>query len=454
MPASPDGRRPTAFRWQAFFERVGEPVFLLDGQRRILFVNPAWEALTGLPAGQAHGLRCGYRPPADPTTPEAIAHALCPPPEVMAGAPGRTRRRAPGADGRWWHLEFFPLAEAERVIGVVGKIRAVDAPRDGAVAPLPERLADLRERVAARYSWDSLETRAPAMRRVVNQARLAARVRTPVLIVGEPGAGKEWLARVIHHQGLTREGTFTALDCACLPAAALTRLLEDQRLSPLHREGTLYLKDPASLPRELQRQISDLVQERGAEAGARLVASLAKAPPEEVRAGRLLPDLALALEVFAIAVPPLRERREDLSFLVERLWSRAVGPQSGGTVALTPEAWELVRAYHWPGNLAEVLRVLRCACRRARPGPVDVGHVPRHIRLAAVGDGPARTPERPVPLDEFLEQAERRLIGLALRRSHGNKTRAAELLGIWRARLLRRMEALNIPDPGGGAEET
>src|SRR5690348_1135956 len=108
-PAPPD------FRWRAFFQRTREPLFVLNRRGRLLFVNRAWEALTGVPAAQARGLACTRRKPAESGPwEELLQHLLCPPPEVHHGRSARTRRLVPGADPgrRWWDVEFFPLADA------------------------------------------------------------------------------------------------------------------------------------------------------------------------------------------------------------------------------------------------------------------------------------------------------------------------------------------------------
>src|SRR5947209_4972402 len=107
------------FRWQALFQRTREPLFLLNRQRRILFVNRAWEELTGLPAAEARGRRVGHRrKPATLPLGEALAHALAPPAEVLQGQPGKARRLAPGAAGRrWWDVEFFPLRGDAGLLG-------------------------------------------------------------------------------------------------------------------------------------------------------------------------------------------------------------------------------------------------------------------------------------------------------------------------------------------------
>jgi len=456
--------QPTILRWQAFFQRAAEPLFVLNRQRRIVFVNTAWETLTGVTADQARGLACTGRAPAAPGPWDALAAALAPPPETLEGHAGRARRVGPAAaDSRQvWDIEYLPLRDERGILCVVGRVAAVAVEQVAGKFLLPEPLLALREQVARRYGADQLASDVPAVRRVADQVQLAQQTASPVLIVGEPGTGKQWLARAIYHQGINTRGTFAALDCAALPPAALASLLFDNE-GLLRRRGTgmLYLREPSRLPRDLQAKLCEFLGtaapgSRDTPAGLRLAAGCCTDPEEEVRAGRMLEELSCAMATLVIRVPALRERQADLAALVERLLERRRAA-SGRARGLTSAAWEIVRAYSWPGNLRELYGVLAAAGARAGGQPIDDADLPAYLRLAvSLGKTPEPAPPRSLPLDRLLEQAERRLIVLALRLARGNKSRAADLLAIWRPRLHRRMEALGIADTEGrpGAVET
>src|SRR5262249_15907443 len=150
----------------------------------------------------------------------------------------------------------------------------------------------------------------------------------------------------------------------------------------------------------------------------------------EVAAGRLLEELHCALATVVITLPPLRERIEDLPVLVDRFLQRANTGEEKGLTGLTPDASDFLRDYRWPGNLRELLAVLRAAWRRTQGEQIDTGDLPAHLRhdvIVARTPG-RRSPERPLPLDDLLSQVERRLIQLALRMAEGKKARTAELL--------------------------
>jgi PAS domain S-box-containing protein len=432
------------FRWQSLFQRAGEPLFLLNRQRRLLFVNAAWEALTGLAGDEARGRTCRRHRHAEPGSWEALANALYPPEEVLDGQPERARRLLPGAEAgrRWCDVDYFPLRDANGLLGILGKITVVPTERLGPPAPLPEKLVALREKRLRHYRLDLLSEELPVYQRIADQVRLASQTLVPVVLVGEPGTGKHWVARTIHGQSGLREQAFAAVDCAHLPAEVLAGLLFGEGgLMQRAAIGTLYLREPAQAPRDLQRRLCERLAQESATGQLRLIAGCRTVPADDVRAGRLLAELDCVLGTLLIAVPPLRDCRPALPRLVEMLLPRAGAERPA--VGLTPAAWEILQAHDWPGNIRELYAVLRDAGARAAGRAIDTGDLPVYLRL------PAELPQRAIPLDALLEQVERRLILLALRRSRGNRSKAADLLSIWRPRLLRRMEALGIADSEG-----
>lgn len=439
---------PRVHRWQAFLQRATEPVFLLNRQRRLLFVNEAWEKLTSIPAAQARGLLCGRRRGEAPDRWAELAQLLSPPEEVLQGQAGQVRRRGPLTEtGRsLWDIEFFSLHDDGGLLGILGKIRVLSANDVPGGTRLPEALLDLHAKANRRYRPETLASSLPALRRVLDQVRLASGTCSPLLIVGEPGTGKRWVARVIHATG-PAPGTFATVDCAGLPPTVLARILS-QPDGLLHRAsmGTVYLKEPAHLPRELQAFLVDWLDEtREKEHRPRLVAGCSGEPALAVKAGRLVEELSCALSPMTIHLLPLRERLTDLPDFVERLLERLHENTDRHIAGLTPAAWETLRAYSWPGNLHELYAVLVDAARHATSERIDRGDLPAPVRLAVtLEQTPSGPPSRSLPLDALLAKVEKRLIELALSKTSGNKSRAAELLAIWRPRLLRRMDALGV----------
>ena len=430
------------FRWQALLHRAADPVFVLDRRRRLLFVNRAWEALTGFGSDAARGLVCRHLAPVgvDASGDDALAHALTPPAEVSQGQPSRARRRAvyaaTNASPRWWDIDFLPLRQDAGYL-VVGRIvpLAEDPASNPSLGQLPERLVDLRQRRMRLYAFDRLESRHPRMLRLAEQARVVAPLEIPVLIVGESGTGKHTLARILHAQGSGCDHGFVGLDCRLLPPSAVVEALQSVG------RGTVYVSSPECLPVDLQQSIRDRLA-----ATTRLILGCRGDPEENVRAGRLLDRLFWQVSVFRLDLLPLRERGEDLPRLVERLlaeWNEREGRTVRG---LTAEAREALAAYPWPGNLRELRDVLHDSADRASSEWIDLADLPSAVRLALQLERQPLTRAKPLDLERTLEAVEARLITLALRRADGNRTRAAEILGIPRARLLRRMEAFGLGD--------
>jgi hypothetical protein len=431
------------FRWRAWFQRSSEPLFVLNRYRRIVFVNRAWEELTGIESANGLQLACRRRrPPADGDWAALVEHILCPPREVIEGRAARTLRLVahPPQPRRSWEMDFLPFRGESGVLFVLGRITVgpIRSP-----ATLPEAALTLRGKVGHRYTLDGLGSGVPAMQRVAEQARLAAALRVPVLLAGEPGTGKQWLARTIHELSPLRDRPFVALDCGRLPPAAIAGVLFGEgELAGTVAAGTVYLAEPGRLPRDLQLRLCFLLcHEEEAAPGPRVVAGSSRDPAEEVRSGRLLDELAARLGILVITFPPLRERREDLPWLIGRLLPQAADAAEHQVKKVADAALDALRAHRWPGNLNELYRALVSACGHARSDQIDLTDLPLYLRVEPAA---AQGEERPLPLKTLLEQAERRLITLALKRAGGNKSRAAEILSVWRPLLLRRMQALGL----------
>jgi transcriptional regulator with PAS, ATPase and Fis domain len=443
------GRRDSTedlFRWQAYFQKSSEPLFFLNRRRRLLFVNHALESLAGITLREVRGLVCQRRfLETGGDTAAALANALAPLPEVLEGKPARVRRSLPGLKNQprlWFDIAFFPFAGESGLLGILGKMTAV--PRLGTIddSPLPEKIIALRERRAQEFALDQIGSELPAMRRLVEQARLASQTQLPAALVGERGTGKQWLARCIHQQSSRRERTFAAVDCARLPSWALLEIIRGNWEQGGRPFGTLYLREPGCLLREMQEHLCRLLlswKEEG-EKQAAVLAGFVAEPEDEVRAGRLLPQLWCLLSPLVLHVPPLRERLDDLPWFIDKFLERARAANGGAVVALTEDAMGILRRHSWPGNLAELYQVLLAGCARAKKEQLPAEDLPFYLRT---GPAPAN---RSLPLDPLLQDVERRLIVLALQHAKGNKTKAAELLGIWRPRLIRRMHALGIAE--------
>lgn len=324
--------------------------------------------------------------------------------------------------------------------------------------PPSANLIELRQRRVEHFRLDAWTSPLPAMHRLVEQARLASQVMVPVLLVGEAGTGKQTLARTIHYLSPRGAGACALLDCQYVPAAALAALLfgsERRDVGPSGREylAAIYLREPAYLPRDVQLRLYEMMRDASAD-GPRIFAGCTVPPCSAVREGRMLEELACALSTLTIELVPLRERLADLPALVERLLERAGAGREGRITSLSADVWGLLRNYSWPGNLRELYDVLRIACAHAVGEQLRAVDLPAELRRSVQREQmPSRSAEQALPLEQLLEEAERRLIQLALQRAGGRKARAARLLSIPRPRLWRRMLKLGIADTEESTEE-
>ncbi|WP_171471605.1 sigma 54-interacting transcriptional regulator [Frigoriglobus tundricola] len=320
------------------------------------------------------------------------------------------------------------------LFGVVGFVAVVGEPVPAAARRIPPGVAALRDRHANHFGPDRLAGESLASARLVAQVRLAAEVSAPVWIVGEPGAGKETVARAVHSTGRLRDRAFLAIDCAGLQPYLIESLLFGHGgLSESDRVGTVYLKEPTDLPRDLQQRLADHYHNQP---DMRLICGSVRTAQEAVAAGALVPVFQTALSALEVRVPPLRDRLDDLPRLAAR-----IVPNRPIDAAALP----VLRAHSWPGNVRELIDVLTAAAAVSPTGPILRDHLPLDLRVRA--DLPRAQPLKPLNLDAVLEAVEKRLILLALRKTNNNQTEAADLLGVFRARLARRLDALGIPVP-------
>lgn len=469
-------------RLETLLNGVGTPVFLLDAARRVLFFNAGCETLTGWPADDVVGQVCDYVTEADPQQVESVTGSLCPPPEVFSGSPTSVPAYLTLRNGRSAArlLNFYPLVgaagEVETVLGVIAPIEQPKQHTETTPAQqLHAELAALRISLRQRYGLKLLVCHSAAMRRVLEQIRLAVASASAVLLLGEAGTGKEHIARTIHYESEHRSRAFVPLDCRRLAARELKqtfrRLFEqhDGETPPISslQPGSLYLSNVECLSRDLQEMLVRRVEspESRVESpdpsrlsgsgfwtfdsglSVRLMASSTADVAEAVEQEHLREDFYYLLTPLQIALPPLRRRLEDLQPLAQLFLeegNRGEEQQVGG---FTESVWVKFREYNWPGNLDELALVVGEARAACTGTAIQGKDLPFRFRtgLDAQAVGPAVAP-RPRPLEPLLKQVEAEQIRLALDESRYNKSKAAELLGITRARLYRRMQALGIED--------
>jgi two-component system response regulator HydG len=267
---------------------------------------------------------------------------------------------------------------------------------------------------------------------------------TPVLITGESGTGKEVVARAIHAAS-GRQG-FTAFNIAAIPHGQLEAELAAAMKAAT--TGTLFLDEVADLPLALQPRLVRFLEDgtwagapgaAGAvKSGARVIATMRQDPRDLVEAGRLRGELLYRLGIVHLHLPPLRERPVDIPALATHLLGRLADRFQLEPADLGPEALAAISAYQWPGNTRELENVLARALALRSGRTLGLKDLPPQVARAAGG---GRTTAVPVAM-LTLEEVERRHILQVLERTGGNKLKAAEVLGIDRSTLHRKLKQI------------
>ncbi|HYK09825.1 MAG TPA: sigma-54 dependent transcriptional regulator [Gemmatimonadales bacterium] len=292
---------------------------------------------------------------------------------------------------------------------------------------------------------------------VMRLAEQVAPTESTVLIQGESGTGKEVIARYIHELSSRSEGPFLSLNCGALPESLLESELfghvkgsftgavrDKQGLFAAARGGTFFLDEIGEMSPATQVKLLRVLQEReaipvgGTEAvplDVRVVAATNRDLEEEIKRGRFRTDLFYRLNVIAIHLPPLRDRRDDIPIFVDAFLKRIAKEHGEEPKSLTPETLEVIMAYDWPGNVRELENALERAVVLVKAPQIPLSAVPAKI-TERKAEPLVTEAVRTNPTLDVIEQA---YITWVLSAEGGNKTRAAEVLGIDPSTLYRKL---------------
>jgi transcriptional regulator with GAF, ATPase, and Fis domain len=349
--------------------------------------------------------------------------------------------------------------------GVEASKRAEEA--DARARVLESRVRALTEELNARSGYRRIVGNAPSWRVALTQATQVAATETTVLLLGESGTGKEVVARFIHRASARRDGPFVAVNCAALPEHLLEAELfgyergaftgaTQSKPGQLEQAagGVLFLDEVAEMSVSAQAKFLRVLQEREFQrlggtrvlkTDARVVAATNRDLQKAMQSGHFREDLYYRLNVFAIHLPPLRDRREDVLPLTEAFIQeigRSIGRPPAG---IAREARQALLDHHWPGNVRELRNILERAAILCDGGLIVAEHLalgppsrpPSPVVHPASLATPAATAAVAAPGD--LKSVERALIEKALDNAHFNKSEAARALGLTRAQLYVRL---------------
>ncbi len=331
---------------------------------------------------------------------------------------------------------------------------------------LKEENRRLKEELRLEGSCGGIISRSPAMLEVFSLIRRVCDYRTTVLISGESGTGKELVARALHYEGARRGGPFVAINCAAIPETlleselfghargAFTDAISDKAgLFEQADGGTLFLDEIGEMPLSLQVKLLRVLQDEEVRrlgggvtkrVDVRVVSATSRRLEDEVASGRFREDLFFRLNVFAISLPPLRERPEDIPLLAEHFLQRYCRRFVKGVESLSPGAMAAMSAYPWPGNVRELENVIERGVILCDLPELGVAQLPERVLASRSRGDELLMVGESLSIKQSGEALERALIRRALEKTGGNRTHAARLLEISHRALLYKLKEYGL----------
>jgi len=433
---------------ETILSSVADGVFTVDKDWRITSFNKAAESITGVPSSRAMGKRCSEVFHAD------ICERGCALRYTMDTGKQLIAMPAKILNVRG---QSVPISLSTAVL------RDPDGTLMGAVETFRDMSAieQLRREIKSQYTFEDIVGKSKAFRKIFAIMPDVAESDSTVLIEGASGSGKELLARAVHNLSSRRKQPYVAVNCGTLPVnlfeselfgyvqGAFTDAKRDKpgRMA-LAEGGTIFFDEVAELPPATQVKLLRILQEREYEplgatetrrANVRVVAATNQKLADLVSQGKFRDDLYFRLAVVRMTLPPLKERREDIPFLVEHFIQRFNTKRGKSIAGVTPAVMEIFMRHEFPGNVRELENLIEYGFVLCHNRLIDVKHLPEEIQSAQ------KTPDRTEQLAKSqLKQAEADTIQTALRTSGGHLGRTARDLGISRTTLWRKMKKYGI----------
>jgi len=393
-----------------------------------------------------------------------------------------TDLKLPGMDG----LAFLEQLRAQNmltpviVMSAFGTVEnAVEAMKKGAVDFLPKPFSldhltvvvekalevrklrdenrELREALGQKYQFENIIGRSAAMQEIFATIVRVAGTRATVLLAGESGVGKDMIARAIHHHSPRRDRPFVKINCTSIPENLMESELfgyekgaftganvSKQGKFEAADTGTVFLDEIGDVPAGIQVKLLRVLQDREFErlgsnkvmhTDVRVVAATNVDLRAALEQGTFREDLYYRLNVVPLDIPPLRDRKEDIPYLVEHFASKFGGE-------ISEEAMERLISYHWPGNVRELENVVERSILLAKGPRVEAADV--RIDMGVARQRAGATSDHFLPEGMTLDEFEQSILREALKRANGNKSQAARLLGLTRNALRYRLAQIGI----------
>lgn len=325
---------------------------------------------------------------------------------------------------------------------------------------LKQEVNRLKREVAFRYQFHNIIGRSNSMQRIYDLIERISDSSSNVLITGESGTGKELVAKAIHYSSKRKEGHFVAINCAAIPETLLESELFGYRkgaftdaktdkkgLIFIAHEGTLFLDEITEMPYSLQAKLLRVIEEKKVRPlgdtqsyplDLRVIATSNRDIKTLIQKGQFREDLYYRLKVVDIEMPPLRERKEDILLLAENFLKRFSKEMGKEVISLSEEVKKIMLNYSWPGNVRELENIIERAIILSKGKIIQPEDLPSSMRQPTEEEAIEKALQQGLSLD----QLEKEYIKKVLRQVGGNKSRAAEILGLDRKTLYRKLKEL------------
>ena len=462
------------------FDRAADPIYLVNANRQIIYMNPACLAWVGLEAEEAEDLQCFFTSSDTVVPKDDPVKGLCPPPEMFA-EDQETPQESPqsanyssvqasvftespeGTNSRF--ATFHSLMEDEQLLAVLVVVApemasqpvAIDTATNQSQA-LHDALAIIRQHHHTNYSMGNLIGTSPFAERLRRQTAAIVGLDAETLITGPPGSGREHLARtiatsccdgdhfpvsVLHCVLADDELTQESIDQIANQITQRTRrgrtvpLPASEQINPI-----LLLLDIDKLTQSALLRVDEFLKRSG---NACRVISTSEVSLLELAGNNRFPvNVAHQLTTIEVPLVPLSQRREDIPLMAQAFVEHENRTREVQLAGFDDASMQLLNEFHWPGNLEQLQQVVIDACENAREPKISVADLPDSFRYAVQAFRVGEREEVTIELDQWLEQLELELIQRAAIQAKGNKTKAAQLLSISRSRLIRRMDHFHV----------
>lgn len=437
-------------------ESISDGVFTVDHEWRIMSFNRAAEEITGVPRQEAIGRFCW----------EVFRSNMC---------EGDCALRRTMKEGRSFvsSSTYIITSDKQRI-----PISVSTAPlRDdaGAILGGVETFRDntvveeLRRELNGSFRQGDMVSGSHAMKKIFAVLPQIAESDSTVLIEGETGTGKEIMAKSLHNLSSRRDKPFVAINCGALPdtlleselfgykAGAFTNAAQDKPgYFSLAEGGTILLDELGETSPAFQVKLLRVLEEREflplggikkVKINVRILAATNRNLEEMVNQGTFRRDLYYRINIVRLALPPLRERKEDIPLLIERFIDRMNRLRGKMVSGIEPEAFKRLLAHDYPGNIRELDNIIEHAFILCTRGPIGLHHLPSHLNTPALPAPPSAT--QPTSIHAIHRATEREVILAALERNHFNRLATARELGMHKSTLFRKLKKLQLDLPEG-----